>query len=267
MMNTLSLYYRYLVISVKGQLQYRVSFILQMLGQFLITLVEFIGVWALFRRFNNINGWSLAEVALFYGVVNVSFACAEVLGRGFESFATTVKSGNFDRFLLRPRSTILQLFGVEFSLKRVGKFLQGLIILFWSINNLNLELNLIKTLLLLATIASGCALFLGLIIIQATICFWTIESLEMMNILTYGGVETAQYPISIYNKWLANFFTFIVPLAAVSFFPLLAVLDRAKEFSIPILLCYLAPLAGFLFLALALKVWHIGEQYYCSSGS
>ena len=30
----------------------------------------------------------------------------------------------------------------------------------------------------------------------------------MMNTLTYGGVETTQYPINIYRPWFRNFFTF-----------------------------------------------------------
>ena len=55
--------------------------------------------------------------------------------------------------------------------------------------------------------------------------FWTTESLEVMNMLTYGGVETAQYPIAVYQKYFQRFFTFVVPLAMVTYFPILAVLD------------------------------------------
>ena len=48
--------------------------------------------------------------------------------------------------------------------------------------------------------------------LQATLAFWTTETLEIVNTVSYGGVETAQYPLSIYRPWFRHFFTFVVPL-------------------------------------------------------
>jgi ABC-2 type transport system permease protein len=68
------------------------------------------------------------------------------------------------------------------------------------------------------------AFFLGLVVLQATLAFWTVESLEVANTLTYGGVYAAQYPIEIYSKWLREFFTFVVPLSCVAYFPIVGIL-------------------------------------------
>lgn len=266
-MNSLRLYLRYIAVSFKAQMQYKVSFVLQTFGHFLVTAIEFLGIWALFSRFNSIGSWSLAEVALFYGVVNSSFACADSLGRGFDAFGKIVKSGEFDRLLLRPRSTVLQLLGIEFTLKRIGRLAQGLVVMAWALSTLHIPLTLSTVWLLGTSLLGSIALFMGIVIVQATLTFWTIESLEIMNILTYGGVETAQYPFSIYTKWFQRFFTFFVPLACVSYFPILAVLNKASDFSVPLWFCYLSPIAGFLFLLLALQGWKIGERHYCSTGS
>ncbi len=55
---------------------------------------------------------------------------------------------------------------------------------------------------------------------QATLCFWTVESLEIMNALTYGGTEAAQYPLTLYRDWFRRFFMpFVVPLAFVASHP------------------------------------------------
>lgn len=264
-MNAFYLYKRYISISFKSQLQYKVSFWLQIIGHFLITVIDFFGIWALFARFKSIGTWQLAEVALFYGVINISFATADALGRGFDLMWRLIKNGDFDRLLLRPRSTVLQLLGTEFTLKRIGRFLQGFIIMVWSLVNLNVKLNLQTIWLLGASIIGSIALFLGIVIIHATLTFWTIESLEIMNVLTFGGVETAQYPLGIYNKWFQRFFIFIIPLGCVSYFPLVAVLG--KNISVPLWFCYLSPIAGIIFLIVALKLWKIGEKYYCSTGS
>ena len=50
----------------------------------------------------------------------------------------------------------------------------------------------LDNLLMVFTILSGVVFFYALFIFQAAMSFWTVESLEIMNTLTYGGVETAQ---------------------------------------------------------------------------
>ena len=104
-------------------------------------------------------------------------------------------------------------------------------------------------------------------ILQATLAFWTTEGLEIMNTLTYGGVETAQYPLSIYRTWFRRFFTFVVPLACVSYYPALAILERTDPLGSPSAFQWLAPLIGLLFLCLCLHVWRIGVRHYRSTGS
>lgn len=266
-MNAFYLYKRYISISFKSQMQYKVSFLLQTIGQFIAISIEFFGIWALFSRFNSIGTWTLAEVALFYGMVNISFACADALGRGFDTFGKMIKSGDFDRLLLRPRTTVLQLLGTEFTLKRIGRFFQGFVVMGWSLSTLHIPFTLKTLWLLSSSFIGGVALFVGIVIVQATLTFWTIESLEIMNILTYGGVETAEYPFSIYRKWFQQFFTFLVPLACVNYFPLLAVLEKENSFSVPLWFCYISPMAGILFLLVALQLWKVGERHYCSTGS
>ncbi len=267
MANAIFIYIRYISISFKSQMQYKVSLLLQVVGQFLGTIIEFLGIWALFNRFSSIGTWTLNEIALFYGMINISFACADALGRGFDTCGKIIKAGDFDRLLLRPRSTVLQLLGTEFTLRRVGRFLQGLVVMGWSLSTLHIPFNFQILWLLTTSFIGGVALFLGIVILQATLTFWTIESLEIMNILTYGGVETAQYPISIYSKWFQRFFTFFVPLACVGYFPLLAVLGKEDTFLVPVWFCYISPMAGVLFVIVVLQLWKVGERYYCSTGS
>src|ERR1051326_6032767 len=105
MSHAFKLYWRYIGISVRAQMQYRASFAMLAIGQFAITGIDFLGIWAMFTRFGSLRGWRLAEVALFYGTVQVAFALGEAFGRGFDTFSNLVKSGDFDRLLLRPRGT------------------------------------------------------------------------------------------------------------------------------------------------------------------
>lgn len=263
-----SLYGRFVSQSVRATLQYRLSFVLMAVGYFITSGVEALGVWALFDRFGMLGQWSLAEVALLYGMVNVAFPISEALARGFDVFGQEfVKTGNFDRVLLRPRSTVLQLAGYEFQIHRIGRLLQGLIVLGIAIWLLPIEWTWWRLVLLIFTILSGVVFFYALFIFQAAMSFWTVESLEIMNTLTYGGVETAQYPLAIYQPGFRRFFTFVVPLGCISYFPAVAILGIDDPLGSELWMQLAAPLAGYLFFAVSLVAWQFGIRHYTSTGS
>lgn len=257
------LYVRYLGISVRSQLQYRASFVMLTLGHLLVTATEFAGMVILFDRFGQLDDWRLEEVALFYGLINIAFPLADAASRGFDVIGNQIKSGDFDRILLRPRSTALQIAGQELTLRRIGRLTQGLFVSAWAAYTLDLEWTVAKTALVLFSVIRAACMFVGLIVFQATIAFWTMESLEIMNTVTYSGVETAQYPLSIYRDWFRKFFTFVVPLAFANYYPVLAILESpaASDFA------WLPPLAGIVFLMGCLRIWHFGFRHYSSTGS
>jgi ABC-2 type transport system permease protein len=266
-MNALRLYARYASISLRGQLQYRASFVMQSIGVFVITGVEFLGIWAMFDRFGQVQGWTLPQVALFYGMISLTWAICDALGRGFDLFANMVKAGDFDRILLRPRSTVVQLLGQELTLRRVGRLAQGLIVLLYAMAVLDVSWTIGRVALLIFAIGCGVCMFFGLLVLQATSAFWTTEGLEVWNAFTYGGVTMSQYPLPIYRPWFRKFFTFVIPLACVNYFPGIAILGKPDPLGAPVALQWLAPLAGPLFLLGSLAVWRIGVRHYRSTGS
>ena len=97
--------------------------------------------------------------------------------------------------------------------------------------------------------------------------FWTVETLEIVNTITYGGVETAKFPHVIYCDWFRKFFTFVVPLACVSYFPVVAILERTDPLGTPVVLQWVSPVVGVAFLGVALGVWQVGVRHYRSTGS
>jgi ABC-2 type transport system permease protein len=266
-MDSLRLYFRFVATSLRAQMLYPQAFLLGLAGSFASTIIGFIGIWALFARFHQIRGWNLADVAVFYALVNIAFSIADVGTRGFDVFGSQfVRTGNFDRVLLRPRTAALQVLGYQVRIAMFGRLLQGLIILGIALALSKAAWGVPQLLLILWTISGGVCLFAGLLILQATMCFWTVESLEIANTLTYGGVEAAQYPLNIYARWFRRFLTFIVPIGCVSYFPIAALLGRADSTGVPVWIAELTPAAGFAFLALALVAWGRGIGRYTSAG-
>ncbi len=268
MTSSAALFRKYLGVSIRGQMQYKGSFLLFSIGQFITTGVEVVGIWALFERFGPLGVWSFAHVAVFYGSVNVAFAVADTFSRGFDTFGTTmVRTGDFDRILLRPRSAVLQIACNEFPLHRVGRFLQGAIVLIYGVVALNLDLSIAQVFLWCYALLGMVFFFYGLMVIQATISFWSIESLEVMNVFVYGGVEASQYPLSIYEDWFRQFFTYVIPLGCVAYFPIVGVLGVEDPTGSSLLFQYLSPTAGIAFFCVSLLLWNVGVRHYASTGS
>src|SRR4051794_29931175 len=109
-MGSLRLLANLVAASLRGQARYPLSAVTLTFGQFAATGIEMLAVWALFHRFGPVQGWQMADVAVFYGLAHVMFAVADALGRGFDVLGSELLcTGQFDRLLLRPRSLTLQL--------------------------------------------------------------------------------------------------------------------------------------------------------------
>src|SRR5580693_3603630 len=267
-MDALRLYGRYAAASIRGQMRYPASFLMTSFGAFLATAADAVGLYVLFAHFHHIHGWGFGEIAVFYGTVGTAFALTDAATRGFDVFGDFfVRTGAFDRLLLRPRTTVLQLLGHELRLSRIGRLAQAALMLLIGLNLVHLAWSPRAAVLLLAAVAGGMALFAGLLILQATLAFWTVESLEIANILTYGGVQAAQYPLNIYAAWFRRLLTFGIPLACVAYYPVLAILKRPDPLGAPDWLLPLTPVAGFAFLALSFLAWRAGIARYASTGS
>src|SRR5262252_2517314 len=134
-MNAFAFYGRYIGASLRAQAQYPTATLMLTAGHCAATSIEILGVFALFHRFGAVGGWSFGEAALFYALVNIMFSLADLLTRGFEVFGTDfVRTGAFDRVLLRPRAAALQLAGYEVRLSRLGRLLQAFAVLVLATN-------------------------------------------------------------------------------------------------------------------------------------
>ncbi|MDR0949821.1 MAG: ABC-2 family transporter protein [Lachnospiraceae bacterium] len=245
-------------------MQYRLSLWLTTIGQFFVSFFAFLGMYLLFEQFGSIAGWNFGEAALMFAVVLIAFSITECYARGFDVFSRFIKSGDFDRILLRPRSTVLQILGSNFEISRLGRLVESVVVLWIAITLLDIPWTISKVITLILMILSGIFIFTGIFILGATVCFFTVEGLEFINIFTDGGREIAQYPLTIYPKWVMRFFTFIIPFGSFNYLPLLYLTGRATE---NVTLYMLSPLLGVVFLIPCLFIWKFGVKRYLSTGN
>lgn len=269
MKRMLTLYFRLISISIRSQMYYRLSFLMDLVTTGLMNGVYFLGLVLILERFGNILGWSLGEIAFLAGMVEMSFAVMDMVFSGFDSdrFSQMVRVGSFDQMLLRPVSITLQVFGSQFWLRRLGKVTEGLAIFIFALAVTSIDWTLLKLLYLPVVFLSQVVAFGALFMIGATITFWTVQSVEAMNILTYGGNELMTYPASIYPGWLRNFFTFIIPFIFLNYLPGVFFLGKPDPLGFPAFAVFLAPLVALGLMVFAAWFWRFGVNHYQSTGT
>ncbi len=262
MKNTIKLYGHYIAIHIKSIMQYKLSFVLTSLGQFLVSFNIFLGIHFMFQRFSDVKGYSYSEILLCFSIILMEFSMAESIGRGFDLFPEMVKKGEFDRLLVRPRGTILQVLGSNFEFSRCGRMIQAIVMFIYGISKSHIRWNMIKVLIVIFMLIGGTVVFFGIFLIYAALCFFTLEGLEFMNVFTDGAREYGKYPIDIYGKQMLRICTFIVPYACIQYYPLLYLFGRSDN-----KLLIAAPLLAMLFLIPCYGLWIVGIRKYQSSGS
>jgi ABC-2 type transport system permease protein len=216
---------------VRSQIQYRFSFAVDLLATAVITLLEFASIALVFSTFGTLGGWTLGELAFLYGLVEISFGLMDLVFSGFDppAFGNAVRLGRFDQLLLRPVGITAQVMGSAFSLRRIGKVALGLLIFRLALQTTAIDWTAAKVAYLPLVVFGMVAFFGGLFILGASITFWTVESIEAVNILTYGGQHMISHPMHIYQDWLRRFFTFVVP--GHSAFPTVSRMKRSRRVS------------------------------------
>ena len=269
MWHVIGLYRRLIWFQIRSQLAYRTSFLLDLFATLLGTGGSLGTLTLIFQRFDHIAGWTMGEVVFLYGLVEAAFGAMDLLFGGFDpgNFGQQVRRGSLDLLLLRPTSVTLQVLGSKFILRRLGRIAQGVVALGIALAMTDIRWTVLKAAYLPVVFASIVAFFGGLFIVGATITFWTVESIEAINILTYGGAEMMSYPMHIYGKGIRRFFTYVVPAILLTYYPALYILDKPDPLGFPSFAPFLAPAAGLGTLAVALVFWRFGLRHYESTGT
>lgn len=266
---TVKMYFRLISVQIRSQLQYRISFFFELIATGLITSLEFGSLALVFHRFGDIKGWTLGEVAFLYGLVELSFGIMDMFFSGFDpgDFGEQVRRGTFDQILLRPLNPTLQVLGSKFVIRRFGKIAMGILIFTLSLTMNEINWTQGKILYLPIVVFSMICFFGGLFIIGSTITFWTVESIEVINIFTYGGSYLISHPMHIYQDWIRRFFTYILPAIFLNYYPALYFLEKPDPLNFPAYAPFLSPIAGIFVLLTALRFWRFGIRHYKSTGT
>ena len=252
----------YLSLHLKIALEYKSSFIMTIISQSLALFIELFTVITLFRKFRLLEEYNTYELLLGFSIIWLGFSLAEMFGRGFDQFSKLIVNGNFDVLLIRPRSIYIQIFGSEMCYEKIGRVIVTTLIFIYSATKVIVDISLLKIILLILMVLGATIISLSVFIFGASITFVTVQGLEVINIFTNGTRQVGQYPMGIYKKFIRVFFTLVIPITVVNYYPLEYLTERTDN-----ILYLLAPLYSFAILFISTKIFSFGMKKYQSTGS
>lgn len=258
----LKLYVKYASVCTQSIMQYKLSFLLMIFARFMIAFCELIAIRFLFSGFTQIKGYTYGDVLLCFSIVQMSFTFAELFGNGFKVFSGMVRRGEFDRMMLRPCSLILQVIGTRFEVGRTGPLLTAIITLALGIRSSQVAWSIMTIWTMASMITGGTLLFIGLFMLEASFCFFSIENTSLMDVLTYGAKAHGKCPIDIYGKGILRFCTYVIPYTLIQYYPLQFLLGKSDDWHLGFY-----PLGIMVFLLVCNFIWRFGVKHYKSCGS
>jgi ABC-2 type transport system permease protein len=260
-------YARLVAAQVRGQVQYRASFVVEVVFSTLLTALDVVTVFVVFSVNDSLGGFGGGEVLIMVGISAFGFPLADLAVGNVERLRVYVRTGLLDAVLARPLSALGQLVAMDFSTRRVGRAVLGMTIyvvavvvgpVVWS-----------PATVVLAVVAPlAAAVFFGAIfVVGATVAFWWIESGEIANAFTYGGRDFTAYPMTVFGGLFRRIFAYGLGFAFVAYLPALALLGRSDPLGVPDWLRWCSPVAAMLAAGLAALFWRTGIRHYRSTGS
>ncbi len=252
---------------VRSAMTYRTSFVVTMLGNGLMTGMDFVAILLMFSQVDSLGGWSLPEVAFLYGLSATAFGIADLVLGSMDVLGGRIRDGSFDTLLVRPAPVLAQVGADRFAVRRLGRITQGALVLGWALPAVDVAWTPAKVLLVPVMLVSGAAIFGAVFVAGAAFQFLAQDAAEVQNAFTYGGTTLLQYPPTVFGKDLVRGATFILPLAFVNWVPGAYVLGRPYPLGLPEWAAFAPPLVAAGCCALAGLAWRAGLRSYRSTGS
>ncbi|MFJ1746035.1 ABC transporter permease [Streptomyces sp. NPDC088116] len=252
---------------MRSTMAYRASFAMTALGNFTVTAFDFVTIMLMFSQVDALGGYALPEVAFLYGTSATAFGLADLMLGSMDRLGRRVRDGTLDTLLLRPVPVLAQVAADRFALRRVGRVLQGLLVLGYALLTVDIDWTPVRVLMLPMMLLSGAAIFAAVFVAGAAFQFWAQDASQVQNSFTYGGTTLLQYPPTVFAKDLVRGVTFLVPLAFVNWLPALYILGREDPLGLPDVVAFLPPVVAVLCCVPAGLMWRLGLRAYRSTGS
>lgn len=258
----LRIYGKILSQDIKSKMSYRADFIISTVGMIATNIAGVVTFWLIFQNFPSIKGWNYYEMLFLYGFSLIATTPAQCFFGNNWNLRNYVYSGDFIKYCFRPINLFFYYMSEIFDIKGVGQFVFGIATVAYEWVKLALPFHWYSILELLVAAVSASLFMIALLNASAATCFWVMNSYFVMA-LAFSFRDYSKYPVTIFGPVIRLVFTFLIPMAFMSYYPCQLFLRSAQ---VPIL-TWFTPVFGVLFFYLSYKIWMKGAMSYNGTGS
>jgi ABC-2 type transport system permease protein len=251
----------------RSAVQYRATLAMMMVSGVAISSLELIGILVVFGKVEALAGFTLPEALYLYGTAQTAFYISDLCFTGTEYLGARIRMGTFDSMLIRPVSVLAQVFGDQFTPRRLCPLIPAVGGLSAGIAGLSVHWTPLRIAMVPYTLLGGVAVFGAIWVFVGAFQVVVTDAGEVMNSVTYGGQFLTTYPLALYGRNLMLFLTLGLPLAFVNWQPSLYVLDHADPLGLPGFVRFAAPPVAVAMWAVALTAWRAALRRHRSTGS
>ncbi len=262
MTHYLNLYWYFLLQRFKILMEYRVNFLIGASSTIFLQASSLLTIWVVMSRIPSLNGWNFNEVLLIYGLVTLAKSINHMFADNLWTLGRQyIRSGGFDRFLVRPIDPLFHLLADRFCHDGIGNFLVGLALVAKASSALGIPWTLGNLFYLFVVVISGGCIFIALNLLTGVSAFWIMDAVPVIRVI-FDNHLFAQYPLTIYPKAINILLTWIIPYGFCSFYPASYLLGHPIGY-----LAWLSPLVAVILLFIGYRFWLFGLAHYTSTGS
>lgn len=257
------LYWEFLRQRFKILLEYRVNFLIGSTSTIFMQGASILAIWIVMRQIPDLNGWTLSEIWLIYGLLTLSKSINHMFADNLWTLGQVyVRSGMFDRFLVRPIDPLFHLLADRFCHDGIGNFIIGMVLVLTAAPAVDIVWTASKIIYLIIAVLSGGLIFISLNLMAAVSAFWVMDSVPVIRVV-FETHEFAKFPLAIYPQAIGILLTWLIPYGFASYYPAGYLLGRG----ISPLLGWASPVVAVIFFAIGRRVWLFGLSHYSSTGS
>ena len=253
---------------MKAWFQYKVDAVLRSLAVFLREATGIFVIYFTLLKFDTLNGWNLYEMLFLFSLLFVTYGILILFFTGLRDFGHTVRTGNFDRFILRPRGLLFQLIFCNADwFAAIGHGGLGIVLFIISAGKVGISWNMTTIVYYILAIIGGVLIQGSIFLFIATLNIYLLETDSIKELFYFNARKFAGYPISIFSKGIQIIMIYVIPFAFVNYFPSQFLLRKPDMVQYPEIFMYLTPVVGVMMYLMAYAFWRFSVKYYKSSGN
>lgn len=266
-MHIIRMYLLNIKLAYKARMMYPGAFVLAILMQVLAYSAQFAITWILLSSFITLKGWNLYEVVFLHSMQVMTYSIASAfVANTVSDLPSMVKMGHIDDLLTKPFPPLFYLLASRFNVGYIAHFVISAIMMFTSFIMSEHRLAFFNIFVMVIFVLCG-ALITGSIMLISTIpCIYHFGATGWWGIF-YDLKLYTNYPLTIFNRFVQLFFTFVLPFAFISYYPCTYLFGKSEGLFQNGIIAICSPLVAFFLVIMTLKTWNIIIDKYDGTGT